>query len=58
MPGRTRCWAGRRRAGSRGRRAGQVEQVGPLGVVQLEGAGERLEHGVGDALGVPRSSRV
>ena len=28
---------------------GEVEQVGPFGVVELEGAGDRVEHGGGDA---------
>jgi hypothetical protein len=32
--------------------AGEVEEVRPLGLIELQGAGERLEHAVGDALHV------
>ena len=42
--GRTATWAPRRHVG----RPGQVEQVAPLGLVQLQGLGERLQHGLGD----------
>lgn len=43
-----------------GRRgADQVEQVGSLGLVEMQGAGDALEHVVGDAVGVPAlESRV
>ena len=33
--------------------AGEVEQVGPFGLVELQRAGEGLEHGLGDAGEVP-----
>ena len=52
--GRTRCWAGRRRRRGVGRAggAGEVEQVGALGVVEPQRVGERVEDGVGGAAGV------
>ena len=51
--GRTRCLVGRRRArGRRVRGAGEVEEVGAFGVVELQRTGERLEHGLGDAASV------
>ena len=45
------AWRGRRRArrGGRLRGAGEVEQVRALGLVELQRAGERLEHALGDA---------
>jgi hypothetical protein len=33
--------------------AGEIEQVRAFGLVELEGAGERFEHAVGDAVDVP-----
>ena len=30
-------------------RAGEVEQVGPFGLVELQGAGQGLQHRLGDA---------
>ena len=47
MVGRTRCRAGRRRGG-----AEQVEQMGPLGVVEVQGVGDAVDDAVGDAGGV------
>ena len=50
-----------RRAGDRRRirRAREVEQVRRLGLVELQGAGERVEHAVGDAGQIaPLESRV
>jgi hypothetical protein len=44
---RHRTAASRRRRRVRG--AGEVEEVVALGVVELQGTGERLEHAVGDA---------
>jgi hypothetical protein len=43
--------AGARRAGIGG--AGEIEQVGPLGVVELQGAAERVEHALRDPGEVP-----
>jgi hypothetical protein len=42
--GRTATWAPRRRVG----RPGQVEQVAPLGLVQLQGLSEGVQHALGD----------
>ena len=48
--GRTRCGAGRRRVRDVVcDRTRKVEEVGSFGVVQLQRAGERLEHQLGDA---------
>ena len=48
--GRT-CWAGgRRRArGARAGGAGEVDQVRPFGLVELQGPGQGVEHALGDA---------
>jgi hypothetical protein len=60
MLGRT-SWAGAlgaRRGVFGGRGLGQVEQVRPLRLVQLQCAGQRVQHGLGHAIQVPRSRRV
>ena len=53
-PGRTVCGALPAAADSRHRLlcADEIEQMRAFGVVELQRAGERLEHGVGDAGGV------
>ena len=50
MPGRTWFWLGRRRrlVGGVVRGAGQVEQVGAFGFVELQGTGDGFEDAVGD----------
>ena len=50
MPGRTCCSLGRRRRVVERvvRRAGEVEEVGAFGFVELQGAGDGFEDAVGD----------
>ena len=45
-------------SGCRGRGPGQVEEVGPFGVVELQGPGHRVQHALRNADRFPRSSRV
>jgi hypothetical protein len=54
MSGRTRCLGWRLRGSSRGwlSGAGEVEQVPPLGVVELERPGERFQDALRDPVDV------
>ncbi len=51
--GRTRCFLGGDARGRRLRRAGEVEEVRSLGLVELKGAGQRFQNAFGNPAQVP-----